>query len=1321
MAIQPVPSFLFLLLLWTGFAHGQTAPNATIALRGRQGTTSLETPTSSSSSSSFNAMLRGTERELSTEGHEFCWKSSYGRGLGKALRFCPRDKDRVGQLCYVKCGKNMARWGLDCHTKCPHDWTDTGFHCRQDQDTYGRGIGHIRAEWCGHDCELCLGLWYTRCKEGFKPVGCNLCEPKINCGELNMGRQLGTSCTKKVEAGNPSPLQCHDTLEEQHGLLCYERCKPGFTGNGPICWAGPPPGWVDCGAGAAMNDVMCGLKVADQVGNIGYAAGNAVLASLSFGASLSITMPGSAPPRTASFISKLPKSLAPIASKAAARLSKYLNYDTASLVTQLTMFVRNMILMLDQAKARGELTASWYMRLILSVKAIVEQILLLSSPDAGSGGGQESPTAAPIQATSNNCETDRSQAIMIKFTGKYLGYKDEPEYERGEITLREFPSKTALWIPVDNGDGTHSYHTLDCRYMRLFHHQLDVGDGEFSSHKFKKVTRNGVTYLMTNRPGFEGRGKGLSTCRQGGCIATDSYHDWQPVEFVPLNLQPKVVAIKSKAAGTYLVPDSRGGASAVQLVDAANYGGDVQLWVMEVVDWRAVDATGAIEDTKTIEHFGYDPSGQKTTYDLISFKDKYNDTYLSHPSMLDNTADSFLTRQDKYHDGNASFWVRESSPNTKTIFLYSYNEAALQPNYCGNLRATPSGHYGVLDRPSAVLHPDQNLVDTVITATPDSTEEWEFVTGSTEFHMIPFRSSFGTYLDASNHSEYEYTPISNITVFLGDDEQLWRVMKLLGGKITIQTYDGKYLAVHRNGTVHLSEDQGLEGIFEKVNIDGTDGSAFYLKIRQFPEPKYLAADDEGTVYVSNTQDELTRWYTHPDPVNIVVAAPNFESVITSADGGRSVVLTDSTDDAVIKFTLSRFLDGKCILENQEGNTAAGSSSGAQHSSSTEVWQIVGATLGSIPDPNRPVSPLKSRRSDAGHYYQLFPSADYAFAARTVSRLPTHCGGMRAHLVTIGSQAENDFVQTFRQNQQVWIGLNDASSEGTFQWVAGEPLTYTNWAPGEPDNSANADYVSMAGGGTWNILPGTNNYMFIAEYDCEPPPTAAPTGAPTSAPTEAPTAASSTARGSPGTHRSINYDNLALKGAGSSSYIEYEVDLTLSEAPAIRCLDGHSTFKAVYRANVDAGSSACGSQGKLLWNDVTTFSCTWSRSQSGVDQNWINTFIGGGCGVSPTYVDLPERIPLVLDGNRVSFTLDHTISALCSDGTNPVTTVWTGVYNPTSGKILWQTMTTQDKPAGQCSWMTRDGKTNSWLAEWLGFEGVAPTNAPIPSRIVMRYA
>jgi Ca2+-binding RTX toxin-like protein len=56
------------------------------------------------------------------------------------------------------------------------------------------------------------------------------------------------------------------------------------------------------------------------------------------------------------------------------------------------------------------------------------------------------------------------------------------------------------------------------------------------------------------------------------------------------------------------------------------------------------------------------------------------------------------------------------------------------------------------------------------------------------------------------------------------------------------------------------------------------------------------------------------------------------------------------------------------------------------------------------------------------------------------------------------------------------------TEGQFRWARGETSTYTNWAPGQPDNSGNEDYAGMnwGGAGKWNDYPSTVSIRGIIE-------------------------------------------------------------------------------------------------------------------------------------------------------------------------------------------------------------------------------------------------
>jgi hypothetical protein len=81
----------------------------------------------------------------------------------------------------------------------------------------------------------------------------------------------------------------------------------------------------------------------------------------------------------------------------------------------------------------------------------------------------------------------------------------------------------------------------------------------------------------------------------------------------------------------------------------------------------------------------------------------------------------------------------------------------------------------------------------------------------------------------------------------------------------------------------------------------------------------------------------------------------------------------------------------------------------------------------------------------GHIYYLLSQDSWTASQAFALTL----GG---NLVTINDASENLWVSTtFGANTFLWIGLNDVQNEGTFVWASGEPLIYTNWAPGEPNN------------------------------------------------------------------------------------------------------------------------------------------------------------------------------------------------------------------------------------------------------------------------------
>ncbi len=91
-----------------------------------------------------------------------------------------------------------------------------------------------------------------------------------------------------------------------------------------------------------------------------------------------------------------------------------------------------------------------------------------------------------------------------------------------------------------------------------------------------------------------------------------------------------------------------------------------------------------------------------------------------------------------------------------------------------------------------------------------------------------------------------------------------------------------------------------------------------------------------------------------------------------------------------------------------------------------------------------------------------------------------------NLVTINSAAEEVWIQqNFGSEEAFWIGLSDQAQEGVFQWANGEAVTYTNWAPGEPNDwQGNQDYgrINFGSDRQWDDDQATSLMRGIVEID-----------------------------------------------------------------------------------------------------------------------------------------------------------------------------------------------------------------------------------------------
>lgn len=99
-----------------------------------------------------------------------------------------------------------------------------------------------------------------------------------------------------------------------------------------------------------------------------------------------------------------------------------------------------------------------------------------------------------------------------------------------------------------------------------------------------------------------------------------------------------------------------------------------------------------------------------------------------------------------------------------------------------------------------------------------------------------------------------------------------------------------------------------------------------------------------------------------------------------------------------------------------------------------------------------------------------------------------CAARGAHLVTIDSAAENDFV-FHRTGGNTWLGATDEVLEGIWIWISGESWTYSNWDNGEPNNCGRNDctpehYLTYSDRPpAWNDITDTE-MRFMCEWESQ---------------------------------------------------------------------------------------------------------------------------------------------------------------------------------------------------------------------------------------------
>ncbi len=116
----------------------------------------------------------------------------------------------------------------------------------------------------------------------------------------------------------------------------------------------------------------------------------------------------------------------------------------------------------------------------------------------------------------------------------------------------------------------------------------------------------------------------------------------------------------------------------------------------------------------------------------------------------------------------------------------------------------------------------------------------------------------------------------------------------------------------------------------------------------------------------------------------------------------------------------------------------------------------------------------------GHIYNVF---NYEMSWEEAKE---YCEKLGGHLAIISSHAENRALFSYVASRNAYnsvFGATDKDSEGVWQWVSGEAVTYANWGEGEPNNSGGREhYVHFLStfDGKWNDCAWQNS--FVCEWD-----------------------------------------------------------------------------------------------------------------------------------------------------------------------------------------------------------------------------------------------
>ncbi len=116
-----------------------------------------------------------------------------------------------------------------------------------------------------------------------------------------------------------------------------------------------------------------------------------------------------------------------------------------------------------------------------------------------------------------------------------------------------------------------------------------------------------------------------------------------------------------------------------------------------------------------------------------------------------------------------------------------------------------------------------------------------------------------------------------------------------------------------------------------------------------------------------------------------------------------------------------------------------------------------------------------------HLYQVVPARGWSGQRDTCAS-----DGPNAYLAAPQDAGQLTAILGIASQSQLWLGITDAGTEGTFRSVRGDEVTFLPWSAGEPDDGPPSEDCVMVDASSEDYTTERCADAFPAICECEPP-------------------------------------------------------------------------------------------------------------------------------------------------------------------------------------------------------------------------------------------